>query len=92
MMKKESYDLDLDDWYTYNKILLILSNCPSWEWIALDKALFSAKKYLYFSYFPTKHMLWYSLEAPRWGASNEYPQHMFLSGNKKTINLIPTLI
>ena len=26
---------------------------------------------------PQKHMLWYSLEAPRWGASNEYPQHMF---------------
>ena len=25
----------------------------------------------------TEHMLWYSLEAPRRGASNEYPQHMF---------------
>ena len=31
--------------------------------------------------FPWKHML-YSLEAPRWGASNEYPQHMFLWRNK----------
>ena len=30
-------------------------------------------------------MLWYSLEAPRWGASNEYPQHMFLLRNKKDI-------
>ena len=30
-----------------------------------------------------KHMLWYSLEAPHRGASNEYPQHMFSSRNKK---------
>ena len=29
----------------------------------------------------------YSLEAPRRGASNEYPQHMFLWGNKKNINV-----
>ena len=27
----------------------------------------------------------YSLEAPQWGASNEYPQHKFSSRNKKTI-------
>ena len=35
-------------------------------------------------------MLWYSLEAPCRGASNEYPQHMFLLRNKKIIYLIPT--
>ena len=29
----------------------------------------------------------YSLEAPRRGASNEYPQHMFLWRNKKSINI-----
>ena len=29
-----------------------------------------------------KHILWYSLEAPLWGNSNEY--HMFLQRNKKT--------
>ena len=34
-----------------------------------------------------KHMLLYSLEAPRWGASNEYPQHMFLLRNKKDISI-----
>ena len=28
----------------------------------------------------------YSLEAPRWGASNEYPQYMFLSRIKKNID------
>ena len=37
-------------------------------------------------------MLWYSLEAPRRGASNEYPQHMFLLSNKKNIMWIPPFI
>ena len=39
-----------------------------------------------------KHMLWYSLEAPRRGASNEYPQHMFLWRNKKKISWYIPLI
>ena len=34
-----------------------------------------------------KHMLWDSLEAPHWGTSNEYPQQMFLSRNKKIVNI-----
>ena len=34
-----------------------------------------------------KHMLWYSLEVPHQGASNEYPQHMFSSRNKKDISI-----
>ena len=29
----------------------------------------------------------YSLEPPRWGGSNEYPQSMFLSRNKKNIRI-----
>ena len=33
-------------------------------------------------------MLWYSLEAPRRGASNEYPQHMFTTEIKKKKRLI----
>ena len=36
-------------------------------------------------------MLWYSLEAPHRGASNEYTQHVFLWRNKKNIYLIPHL-
>ena len=32
---------------------------------------------------PWKHLLWCSLEAPHWGASNEYSQHMFSWRNKK---------
>ena len=36
-------------------------------------------------------MLWYSLEAPHWGTSNEYPQHMFSWKNKKNIMWKPSL-
>ena len=61
------------------------------HFIAVVKVLFSIQRYWYFSYFSTK-TCGYSLEVPRRGASNEYPQHMFLWRNKKTINLIPTLI
>ena len=32
-------------------------------------------------------MLWYSLEAPWRGASNEHPRHMFSSRNKKVISI-----
>ena len=35
-----------------------------------------------------KHSLWYSLEPPRRGGSNEYPQSMFMSRNKKN-NIYP---
>ena len=41
---------------------------------------------------PRKHMLWYSLEAPRGGASNEYSQHMFSCRNKKNIIWIAILL
>ena len=34
----------------------------------------------------------YSLEGPQWGASNEYPQHMFSLRIKKNIMWIPSLI
>ena len=35
-------------------------------------------------------MLWYSLEVPRQGASNEYPQHVFME-KKENILWIPHL-
>ena len=38
---------------------------------------FSEKKLGYFSNFCSKHTLWYSLEPPRRGGSNEYSQSMF---------------
>ena len=33
-------------------------------------------------------MLWYSLEVPCWGTSNEYPQDMFSWRNQKNINTV----
>ena len=58
-----------------------------------DKAFFCQSKSIdIFLVSSQKHMLWYSLEAPRRGASNEYPQHIFSWRNNKNIYLIPTLI
>ena len=47
--------------------------------IAQDKAcfLFNQIVLIIFLIFLRKHMLWYSLEAPRYGASNECTKHMF---------------
>ena len=45
-----------------------------------DKALFfffQTKRIDIFLISRRKHMLWYSLEGPQRGASNEYPQHIF---------------
>ena len=39
-----------------------------------------------FSYFSMKTYCRYSLEVPRWGTSNEYPQNMFLWKIKKNID------
>ena len=36
-----------------------------------------------------KHRLWYSLELPLRGGSNEYPQSVLLSKNKKNIRILP---
>ena len=61
--------------------------------IALDKALFFNQKVsIVFSFLNKNICCWYSLEAPHQGTSNEYPQHMFLLRNRKTMYLIPTLI
>ena len=49
---------------------------------------FSDKKLCFVSYFAQNIDCGYSLEQPRWGSSNEYPQSMFLSRNKKN-NVYP---
>ena len=41
--------------------------------------------YIIFLISAQTHRLWYSLEPPRRGGSNEYPQSMFLSRNMKNI-------
>ena len=56
--------------------------------IGLDKSRYQVNIFLISR---RKHMLWvlirgYSLEAPHRGTSNEYPQHMFSSRNKKNIH------
>ena len=62
-------------------------------YIATDKAIFFIRKMLISFLFLNKNICCgYSLEAPRRGASNEYPQHMFSSINKKNIMWIPPLI
>ena len=46
----------------------------------------SISKYIFFLFLKGNICCGYSLEAPRRGASNEYPQHMFSWRNKKNIN------
>ena len=41
------------------------------------RPIFKLKRSDIFLISPQKHMLWYSLEVPHRGTSNEYPQHMF---------------
>ena len=48
----------------------------------------SDKKFWYFHISAQNMDCGYSLELPRWGSSNEYPQSMFLSRNKKN-NVYP---
>ena len=57
-------------------------NFPTKKW------KFSDKNFWYFSYFCSKHRLWVLARTPRWGGSNEYPQSMLLSRNKKN-NVYP---
>ena len=49
------------------------------------------KNYDIFAISPEKHILWYSLEVPRRGASNEYPKHTFLVEKKENTRLTPPL-
>ena len=59
-------------------VVLIRSEGTSYD-IVLDKSWYQLNSFLISR---RKHILRYSLEAPHRGASNEYPQHKFLSRNK----------
>ena len=52
--------------------------------VGLDKNWYQINIFLLFLY--KNVCCGYLLEAPRRGASNEYPQHMFSWRNKKTVN------
>ena len=67
---------------TKTHLFKYIDNFTSKNWKISDKKLW------YFSYFCSKHRLWSSLEPPRRGGSNEYPQSMFLSRNKEN-NVYP---
>ena len=67
---------------TKTRLFKYIENFTSKNW------KFSDENPWYFSYFCSKHRLWYSLEPPRRGSSNESPQSMFLSRNKKN-NVYP---
>ena len=62
-----------------------VSNNQSWN------LKIQSKNYC-FSYFSKKTCCGYSLESPRRGSSNEYPQYMYLLRNMKIIMWIPPLI
>ena len=51
-------------------------------------AIFQIKNLIFFHIFAQNIDCEYSLEPPRWGGSNEYPQSMFLSRNNKN-NVYP---
>ena len=53
--------------------------------IAPDKAHIAIKKLYFFLFHHKNKCCGYSLEVPHRGTSNEYPQQMFLSRNKKNI-------
>ena len=68
-------------------------NMPSqiyWKFYHQKKKKNQIKKFWYFSYYCSKHRLWVLVRtaSPRRGGSNEYPQSMFLSRNKKN-NVYP---
>ena len=67
---------------TKTRLFKYTENFTTKKWKFLDK------KFWYFSYFCTKHRLWYALEPPQRGDSNAYPHSIFLSRNKKN-NVYP---
>ena len=68
---------------TKTRLFKYIENFTSENW------KFSDKKLWYFFIFLLKNIdCGYSLEPPRRGGSNEYPQYMFLSRNKKN-NVYP---
>ena len=61
-------------WETYSKCPKISNTLFHTFFIATDKRGYPHNIFLISQ---RKHMLWALLEAPLWGASNEYPQHIF---------------
>ena len=85
------YANDEDSLYPseYTEMLSDQGLCLCWSFTAHpDLCELPESIDIFFIIFQKKHMLWYSLEVPQWGTSNEYPQHLLLLGIKKTIYLL----
>ena len=67
--------------YTCELILWFFNTPP-------DKAFFYQNLLIFFLFLQENIWCGYSLEAPRWGASNAYPHHMISWRNKKKIFLL----
>ena len=76
--------------YIHNGVIIItkISLFKYTENFTNKKRKFSDKKFWYFIFLPKTIDCGYLLELPRWGSSNEFPQSMFLSRNKKN-NVYP---
>ena len=61
-----------------------------WKFYHQKIKIFRKKKYDIFHIFAHNIDCGYLLETPWWGGSNEYPQSMFLSRNKKN-NVYPCI-
>ena len=76
-----------DNFLYFNKIIINLHVIASWSIMAPDKVFFLPKWLIFFLFLHIDIHYGYSLEAPHWGASNEYPQCKYSWGNKKNIYL-----
>ena len=72
------------DIITKTRLFKYIENFTSQNWKISDKILW----YFFIIFLPKNIDCEYSLEPPRRGGSNEYPQSMFLSKNKKN-NVYP---
>ena len=85
-----SWDSNL--WRLNLQLDMLHTNCAVEPHSNREGAFFIRKMLISFLFLNKNICCGYSLEAPRWGASNEYPQHMYLSRNKKNIMWIPPFI
>ena len=78
-----------------DSISLLISVCACvcmYMFLALDRVLFQLKSTDIFLIYPRNICYGYTSDAPRRGASNEYPQHMFSWRNKETLCGYPSCL
>ena len=69
----------------WNKLFINVSHYVYRDFLSCRNKTFSEESVCYFSYICSKHRFWVHVKtASRRDGSNEYPQSMLLSKNKKT--------